>query len=99
MPIEKVCWDKQDVVSCDERGRATLGKEFANEQVFVYIATTPDMEDTVRVSDEEQEVLDQMVGWAEINIDGYFDLDPDTGIVTDKWGEEHQSPYGLEGSE
>ena len=95
MPIEEIHWDKQDVVTCDERGRATLGKEFANEQVFVYVAEPPKIEDTIRPPEREREVLTQMAQWAEENVDGYFDLDPDTGIVTDKWGEEHQSPYSL----
>ena len=99
MPIEKVHWDKQDVVSCDERGRATLGKEYANEQVFVYIAEPLEVDEYIRPSDKEREVLNKMVGWASDNVEGWFDLDADTGIVTDKWGEEHQSPYGLEGPE
>jgi hypothetical protein len=98
MPIEKVNWDKQDVVSCDERGRATLGKEFADEQVFVWVAR-PDYGEGERVSDEEQKVLNKMVSWASDNVDEYFDLDPHTGIVTDKWGEEHQSPFSLEDDE
>lgn len=96
MPIEEIHWDKQDVVTCDERGRATLGKEFANEQVFVYVAEPPKIEDTIRPPEREREVLGEMVQWAdEQNIEHYFHLDANTGIVTDKWGEEHQSPYSL----
>jgi len=97
MPIEKIQWDKQDVVSCDERGRATLGTEFADQQVFVYIAETSEVEDVHRPDDETRRVLSKMAAWASDNVEDYFDLDPDTGIVTDKYGEEHQSPYSLEG--
>jgi len=95
MPIEKIHWDKQDVVSCDDRGRATLGKEFANEQVFVYIAR-PDYEAGTRVSDAEEEVLSKMATWADKHVDEFFDLNAETGIVTDKHGEEFQSPYSLD---
>jgi hypothetical protein len=38
MPVENINWDKHDVVECDDRGRATLGSEYANERVFVHVA-------------------------------------------------------------
>jgi len=95
MPIEQIQWDKQDVVTCDERGRATLGKEFADEQVYVYIAEI-DIPETNPIGDKEQAVLNDMVGWASENVDEWIDLNARSGIVTDKYGEEHQSPYSLE---
>jgi len=95
MPIERIQWDKQDVVTCDDRGRATLGKEFANEQVYVYIAEI-DIPETNPVSDEEQSVLSDMAVWADENVDEYIDLDARSGVVTDKYGEEYQSPYSID---
>lgn len=102
MPIEKIGWDKQDIVSCDERGRATLGSEYANDQVLVYIAETADMDEIQEwhePSDREKEELGKMYEWAEENVENWFDLHPDTGIVVDKYGEEYQSPHGLDNDE
>jgi hypothetical protein len=99
MPIEEIHWDKQDVVTCDERGRATLGSEFADEQVFVYIAETPEVEEVHRPDEEKRRVLSLMASWAIENVEDYHDFDAETGIVRDKYGEEHQSPYSLEGED
>lgn len=96
MPVERIHWDKQDVVTCDERGRATLGSEYANEQVFVHVSELPEPDELERPTDEEREELSSMAVWATENVEGWIDLDPKTGIVTDRYGEERQSPYGLE---
>jgi hypothetical protein len=40
-----------------------------------------------------------MASWASDNVKDWFDLNPETGVVTDKHGEEHQSPYSLEGED
>lgn len=99
MPISQIAWDKQDVVSCDERGRATLGSEFAEEQVFVWVARTPEPEDMVDVPDDEKEVLAKMATWARENLDddvAWFDLDAKGGVITDKYGEEYYTPYSLD---
>ena len=98
MPIDEIQWDKHDVVECDERGRATLGSEYANERVFVYISELPDADEVGEpVPDAEKNVLSQMLSWARENgIDTMTHLlNPVTGVVRDKHGEEHQSPYSL----
>lgn len=98
MPIEKIRWDKHDVVECDERGRATLGSEYANERIFVYVAEMPDTDElTEPVPDEEQDVLSKMLSWARENdIDTMAHLlDPESGVVIDKQGNRHISPYAL----
>lgn len=95
MPIEKVNWDKYDVVSCDDRGRATLGKEFANKQLFVWIAEA-DVDNYEKViNTDEKDELDKMVAWAEENVDDYVRLRPSLGIVMDKEGNKYYSPFGL----
>ena len=93
MPIETIAWDKQDVVSCDERGRATLGTEFADEQVFVWIARTPDADELVEPSDAEKETLTNMASWASENVDKWFNLKAEEGVVVDKRGNEYETPY------
>jgi len=96
MPVEQINWDKHDIVTCDDRGRATLGSEYANERVFVYVAEVPDAADSM--SDEKKRVLTKMAQWARENdIETMTHLlDPINGIVTDKSGEKHRSPYSLE---
>lgn len=100
MPVEKIQWDKHDIVECDDRGRATLGSEFAGERVFVYVAEVPDGGELAGepVNRDTSEVLSNMLSWARENdIETMTHLlDPETGIVTDKHGEEHQSPYSVE---
>ena len=100
MPIEKINWDKHDIVTCDDRGRATLGKEYANERVFVYIAEFPDRGElgSEPVDEDIQSVLTKMLSWADRNdIDTMTHLlDPINGIVTDKNGNRHRSPYSVE---
>lgn len=100
MPVEKINWDKHDVVTCDERGRATLGSEYANERVFVYVAELPDMDELEPepIPDEERDVLSSMLGWAHKNgIETMTHLlDPYTGEVTSKDGEVYQTPFSLE---
>lgn len=98
MPIERIVWDKQDVVRCDERGRATLGSEFAGEQVFVYVARPPDFDDYVEPSPEEKQVLSKMATWANENVDEWFDLKPREGVVVDKHGDEYECPHSYESS-
>jgi len=100
MPVEKINWDKHDIVTCDDRGRATLGSEYANERVFVYVAELPKMSDIADepMGDEKKHVLTRMSKWARENdIETMTHLlDPINGIVTDKSGEKHRSPYSLE---
>jgi len=100
MPVEKINWDKHDVVDCDDRGRATLGSEYANERVFVYVAEIPDAGEipAESVGRDKSEVLSKMLSWANENdIETMTHLlDPINGIVTDKNGERHRSPYSLE---
>lgn len=96
MPIERIHWDKQDLVACDDRGRATLGSEFANKQVFVYIANTPDPDELVEPREAEKDTLGQMVSWANEELDedvDWIDLDAERGVVVDKYGEEYETPY------
>lgn len=99
MPVEKINWDKHDVVTCDDRGRATLGSEYADEKVFVYVAEMPDMDELAEepVPDHISDVLGKMLSWADDNdIETMTHLlDPETGVVTDKQGNEHQSPHSL----
>lgn len=101
MPVEKINWDKHDVVTCDERGRATLGSEYADEKVFVYVAEMPDVDELAEepVPDEISDVLGKMLKWADDNdIETMTHLlDPETGVVTDKQGNEHQSPHTIGG--
>lgn len=96
MPLERINWDKQDVVKCDERGRATLGSEFADQQVFVWVAETPDFEDDRPATGAEKDVLTDMIGWANDKGIDWYDLRPETGIVIDKQGEEYESPHQLD---
>jgi len=98
MPVEKINWDKHDVVTCDERGRATLGTEYANERVFVYVSELPETDDLgEELPKKQQRVLSKMLKWANDNdIDTLTHLlDPFTGVVTDKDGNKHDSPYNL----
>lgn len=97
VPIEKIRWDKQDVVTCDERGRATLGSEYANEQVFVWIAETPEPDELGERPDKETRVvLSKMIQWANDEGITAFDLDSESGVITDKKGDNYQSPYSTE---
>jgi len=98
VPVEQIRWDKHDIVECDDRGRATLGNEYANERILVYLAELPDVDDLGDpIPEEEKRVLSQMLSWAKENdIETMTHLlDPQTGIVTDKQGNKHKSPYGL----
>jgi len=101
VPVEKINWDKHDVVECDERGRATLGSEYANERVFVYVAELPNVDELASPAqapdDDTARVLGKMLSWARENdIDTLTHmLDPENGIVTDKHGERHRSPYSV----
>lgn len=94
MPLQRIDWDKKDVVRCDERGRATLGTEFAEEKVFVWIASIPN-DPGIEPSDAEKKTLTRMATWAKEHVDEWlFDgLRPREGIVRDKYGEEHETPY------
>jgi len=67
MPVEKINWDKHDIVTCDDRGRATLGSEYANERVLVYVAELPKMSDIADepMGDEKKRVLTKMSKWHE----------------------------------
>jgi len=103
MPIEEIKWDKHDVVDCDERGRATLGSEYAGERVFVYVSELPDAKELPLERETPEEIrktLTRMLSWARENdIDTMTHLlDPHSGEVTDKHGETHQSPYSVEDS-
>lgn len=95
MPVEKVRYDKIDVVSCDERGRATLGTEFANEEVWVYIAELPDIEELEEPSGGERGVLMKMTDWAIENGINPMDWDSELGVVKDKEGNQYQTPHAL----
>lgn len=98
MPVEEIDWDKQDIVKCDERGRATLGSEFADQQVYVWIAETPDFdEEYSRPPDEFRDVLSKMASWASENDIDWYDADPERGVVIDKYGEEHETPHQVDG--
>lgn len=96
VPVEEINWDKQDLVKCDERGRATLGSEFANEQVLVWIAEAPDYGGEPVPGDLE-DVLSNMLSWAGDQDFEIYDLHPETGEVEDKHGELHESPYSYDG--
>lgn len=99
MAVEKIRFDKQDVVQCDDRGRATLGSEYANEQVYVYIAELPNPDDLADIGPERAEVAGRIAGWAMENDIPVMDINEVEGTVQDKQGEWHQSPYGLENNE
>lgn len=99
MPVESVNYDKHDVVTCDERGRATLGSEYANEQVFVYVAELPDPGELEEPSPEREREAEKIAGWAVENNIPVMDIDENEGTVKDKQGEWHQTPYGLENDE
>lgn len=88
-------FEKQDIVKCDERGRANLGTEYADEQVIVWVAPTPDLDDMQPMSPEEEKEAMQIMQWAEENDIDWFDIDPYTGVVEDENGETVESPFGL----
>lgn len=98
MVRETIDWDKHDVVTCDDRGRATLGSEYSNERVFVYVVEMPDKDELGEtVESDVSSVLTNMLQWADREgIDTMTHLlDPENGIVTDKNGNRHKSPYSV----
>lgn len=96
MPVKEIQFDKQTVVSCDERGRATLGSEYANEKVFVYVAELPNPDELVKPPQDEQRVLSQMHSWARKQEITVMDYHPEDGTVEDENGEIHQTPFSTE---
>jgi hypothetical protein len=88
-------FEKQDIVKCDDRGRATLGTEFAGKQVLVWVAPTPGLEETEPLDDDLHNIAAKMATWASEQGIDWYDIQPRTGIVEDTDGEKHQSPYGV----
>ena len=93
-------FDKLDVVKADDRGRVTIGSEFANEQVQVCVNRLPDRDELEDDAPEEKkEIVGQMYQWAIQNGISPFDARPHEGVVIDTNGERHDAPYQFEESD
>lgn len=92
-------FDKVDVLTADERGRVTLGPEFANEQVWVAAVHTPGPDDLEEPTMFEKRVLSKMAGWAIENGIEAADYRPREGVVISTDGEKHETPYHYPRSE
>ena len=79
-------YNHADYLDTDDRGRVTLGQEFANSSVAVAWAemADPDPDHLVEPSDAEKEVLGDLYQWATDN--GYepIDFDPQHGRIYSK---------------
>lgn len=96
MPLERVDFDKQDVVECDDRGRATLGTEFADEQVYVRVSELPDPDKLEEPDPERERVAGKLAGWAVGNDIPVMDIDEQRGAVQDKEGQWHDAPFSID---
>lgn len=94
--MELTDFDGLTTATADDRGRVTIGSEFANENVEVYVRRTPDPEDLEEPPEDEKKVLNQMYSWAFENDIEVYDARPDEGVVIDTDGEMHETPHKLE---
>lgn len=83
MPVDN--YQNADYKKTDDRGRVTLGQEYANGTVAVaWSEVDVDPEDTIRPPEEEREKLAELTRWGIKNDHSVLDYDLQEGrIYTD----------------
>lgn len=90
-------FDMVDSFTADDRGRITLGSEWANKRVRVFVEDLRvDPMDVVKPDDETVAVLSDMARWATEN--GYTPMGyrPGPGKILSTDAEWIDTPYGLD---
>jgi hypothetical protein len=85
MPVDE--YQNADYKDADERGRITLGNEYANAKIAVAWTEIdiPDTnDDVVKPSQEERDKLTELHKWANANGHTVLDFDPYRGRVYTK---------------
>ena len=79
-------YEHADYLDTDDRGRVTLGNEFANSNVAVAWAEmpNPDPEELSEPSDAEKEILGDLYQWGRDNGYSPIDFDPYNGRIYTK---------------
>lgn len=81
MPVDD--YQNADYKDADDRGRITLGQEYANAKIAVAWSEIeiPDTDDVIKPSQEEQDKLGELYAWAEANDYSALDFDVHRGRI------------------
>lgn len=95
--MDAEAFDMVDTFSTDDRGRITLGSEWADTRVRVFVEDLHiDARDTERPDEEVRAVLSDMARWARKNDHTPMGYRPESGKVLTTDADWVDTPYSLE---